>query len=77
MVARRWKAEGFKSLFPITELSLMGFAEILPHIPRLKRRITQTIRAIEKAKPDVVVTIDSPGFNWRVVAQASKNAPQN
>lgn len=73
---KKMESEGFKSLFPITELSLMGFAEILPHIPRLKRRIAQTIRAIEKAKPDVVVTIDSPGFNWRVVAPLQKLRPK-
>lgn len=59
-------AQGFTSLFPMQELSLMGFAEILPHARNLTRRIKQTAAEIEKQKPDIVVTIDSPGFNMRV-----------
>ncbi len=58
--------EGLQSLFPITELSLMGLAEVLPHIPRLRRRILETVRDIQSQKPDIVVTIDSPGFCFRV-----------
>lgn len=58
--------EGLSSLFPIEELSIMGLAEILPHIRRIRSRIRETIEAIEKIHPDIVVTIDSPGFNFRV-----------
>lgn len=63
------QAEGLQSLFPMQELSLMGFAEILPHIFRLKRRIRETVADILTKKPDIVVTIDSPGFTFRVVKQ--------
>lgn len=59
-------SEGLKSLFPIEELSMMGLAEVLPHIPRLIRRINQTVADIHEKQPDVVVTIDSPGFNFRI-----------
>lgn len=58
--------QGLSSLFPMQEISLMGFAEILPHIFRLRRRIAETVAFIEREKPEVVVTIDSPGFNFRV-----------
>ncbi len=60
------QAEGLTSLFPITELSLMGLAEVLPHIPRLRRRLLETVEDIQSRKPDIVVTIDSPGFCFRV-----------
>ena len=60
---------GFQSLFPMKELAMMGFLEILPHIPKLKRRIKETIAHIREVQPDVVLTIDSPGFNFRVAAQ--------
>jgi lipid-A-disaccharide synthase len=59
-------AEGLSSLFPIEELSIMGLAEIIPHIRRIRKRIKETIEAIETIRPDIVVTIDSPGFNFRV-----------
>ncbi|MGN6671607.1 MAG: lipid-A-disaccharide synthase [Candidatus Nucleicultricaceae bacterium] len=58
--------EGISSLFPMQELSLMGVFEILPHLPNVLSRLNQTIDDIEKKKPDVVVTIDSPDFNFRV-----------
>jgi lipid-A-disaccharide synthase len=57
---------GLTSLFPMEEISLMGFFEILPHIPRLLKRIRQTAAHIHTIKPDLVVTIDSPGFNCRI-----------
>jgi lipid-A-disaccharide synthase len=59
-------AEGLDSLFPIRELSLMGFAEILPHLPRLIRRLNETAETVRRTRPDAVVTIDSPGFTFRL-----------
>ena len=61
------KDEGFLSIFNMEELSVMGFAEVLPHIPRLLARISQTAKEIRKSKPDHVVTIDSPDFSFRVM----------
>jgi lipid-A-disaccharide synthase len=66
------RAQGLSSLFPMQELSLMGFAEILPHIFRIKRRIKQTIADIEAKNPNIVITIDSPGFTFRVVEALRK-----
>ena len=57
---------GLQSLFPMDELSLMGIAEILPKYRHLKRRIRQTADAVIAAKPDVLITIDSPDFCLRV-----------
>lgn len=62
----RMTEEGLKSLFPMRELSLMGFVEIIPHIPKLLRRIRQTANDAKRVRPDVVITIDSPDFNFRV-----------
>lgn len=63
------EAQGLKSLFPMREIALMGFAEILPHIFRLKRRIREMVEYLEQQKPDIIVSIDSPGFVVRVVKQ--------
>ena len=60
------EAQGLKSLFPMRELSLMGLAEVLPHLPRLIKRLNQTVEAAKTLRPDVVVTVDSPGFCLRV-----------
>lgn len=59
-------AEGLQSLFPISEMAVMGLVEILPKAPRLLRRIRETVKDIEALKPDAVVTIDSKAFTMRV-----------
>ncbi|WP_319022437.1 MULTISPECIES: lipid-A-disaccharide synthase [unclassified Meridianimarinicoccus] len=60
------QAQGMDSLFPMQELSVMGLAEILPKYRHLKRRIAQTAEAVLAARPDALVTIDSPDFCLRV-----------
>ena len=58
--------EGLASLFPMAELSIMGLTEVLPHIPRLLGRIRQTVTDVATRRPAALVTIDSPGFTFRV-----------
>lgn len=60
------QAQGLESLFPMQELSVMGIAEILPKYRHLKRRIEETAEAVLAARPDVLITIDSPDFCLRV-----------
>jgi lipid-A-disaccharide synthase len=66
------QAQGLESIFPMTELTHIGFAEIVPYIPRLLRRLRQTVNKIKQLKPDVIVTIDSPGFNFRLAKMLKK-----
>ncbi len=63
----RMTGHGLESFFPMAELSLMGLTEVLPHAPRLLRRIRETADDIAERRPDVVVTIDAPGFVFRVI----------
>ena len=59
-------SEGLISLFPMSELSIMGIAEVAPKYFDLKRRIRETAQAVIREQPDVLVTIDSPDFCLRV-----------
>jgi lipid-A-disaccharide synthase len=61
--------EGLTSIFPMEELSLHGVTEVIRHIPNIRRRIAQTVSKIAEAQPDVLVTIDAPGFSLRVSRQ--------
>lgn len=54
------------SFFDYRELSLMGIAEIIPHIPNMVRRINETVRVIEELQPDIVLSVDCPEFSLRV-----------
>ncbi|GAO98007.1 lipid-A-disaccharide synthase [Caedimonas varicaedens] len=64
--------QGLRSLFPMSDLSIMGIFEVLPHIPHLLKRLGETEHDILKKRPDVVVTIDSPGFNFRIAKRLKK-----
>ena len=60
------EAQGLESLFPMRELALIGIAEVVPHLPRILKRMNQTADKIRETKPDLVVTVDAPSFTLRV-----------
>ncbi|MFQ6778224.1 MAG: lipid-A-disaccharide synthase [Alphaproteobacteria bacterium] len=64
--------QGLKSIFPMYDLSVMGIIEVLAHAKTLTKRINQTVNEIIKQRPDVVLTIDSPGFAKSVVNKLKK-----
>jgi lipid-A-disaccharide synthase len=63
----RMASEGLASIFPMSDISLFGAAEIIPKVPLILRRVRETVAAIGEARPDAVVSIDVPGFAFRVV----------
>lgn len=60
------QAEGLTSMFPMSELSVMGIAEILPRLMPLLARVRETAATIVAKSPNVLITIDSPDFCLRV-----------
>ena len=63
---------GLRSLFPMSQINLMGFFEVIPHILKLRKLINYTAEEIIKFNPDILITVDSPGFAIRV-AKLVKN----
>lgn len=63
---------GLDSLFPMSDLSVMGVLEVAAHARTLTRRINQTVNAILAMHPDIVLTIDSPGFAKSVIKKLRK-----
>ena len=61
------REQGLISLLPMRDLALMGLLEVLPRLRLLRRHLQNTIADITARRPDVVVTIDSPGFTLRVL----------
>jgi lipid-A-disaccharide synthase len=64
--------EGFRSLFAMNTLSVMGFSEVMPRLPKIMASMRRLIKHIVEQKPDVIITIDSPGFNFRLVKKLRK-----
>lgn len=63
----RMEARGLRSLFPMEELTVMGFMEVLPRLRLLSQRLLEAQQDIELRRPDIVITIDSPGFSFRLL----------
>lgn len=68
--------EGLKSIFPMNDLAVMGVFEVLPKLFKILKRIRQTVKAIVELQPDILITIDSPDFCFRVVKKV-KNKLKN
>ena len=73
----RMAEQGLHSLYPMSDLAVMGIIEVLPRIRRLRRRLRENVADIAGQKPDVVVTIDSPGFmHWLLESLAKRGVPR-
>ena len=59
----RMRAVGCEAWAPSEELSVMGLAEVLAHLPRLLRLRGALSRRLQAARPDVFIGIDAPEFN--------------
>lgn len=68
------QAEGLNSLFPMSDLSVMGLAEVLPRLRHLFKRRDQAANAVIEGQIDALITIDSPDFCLRVAKQVKKRA---
>lgn len=68
-------AQGLRSLFDFSELSIMGLTQVLARLPKLIRRISETAKAIIEARPDVLIIIDSPDFTHRVARKVRAGLP--
>jgi len=64
------------SLFPIEQINLMGFVEIIPHIFAISKLIDRTINDIVEQAPNLLITIDSPGFTYRVAKKVRQLIPK-
>lgn len=69
------QAEGLESLFAMEDIAVMGLAEVVPALPRILRRLAEATAHVAAARPDALVTIDSPDFCLRLAARARAALP--
>lgn len=72
----RMAAEGLRSLFPLSDIAVMGFVPVIRKLPTLLRRIRDTAAAVTAAAPDVLIIIDSPDFTHRVAKLVRRACPR-
>jgi lipid-A-disaccharide synthase len=67
--------QGLKSLFPLSDVAVMGPLAILKRLPQLVRRVYRTVDAAIAAAPDLVVIIDSPEFTHPIAKRIRRKCP--
>lgn len=66
----RMRAEGVETLAGLEELAVMGFVEVLRHLPFFIELRKRVFAALERERVDLVIPIDYPGFNLRLARHA-------
>ena len=64
--------QGLTSLFPMSDLAVMGITDVVLNLPRLLWRLEQTARAIIATNPDMVVLVDAQDFSRLLAARLRK-----
>ena len=57
---------GQKNLFRVESLSVMGIMEVLTALPRAFHMLSRIKKEMARLRPDAVVLVDAPEFNFRV-----------
>lgn len=53
-----------------SEVAVVGFVEVVRHLPAIRRAMANLEALIDAERPDLVVPIDFPDFNLRLAARA-------
>ncbi|MDJ1156781.1 lipid-A-disaccharide synthase [Chelatococcus sp. SYSU_G07232] len=69
------EGEGLASLFPLSDIAVMGFSAVFARLPTIIARVHSTVDAAVAAAPDIMVVIDSPDFTHAVAKRVRKRLP--
>ncbi len=58
--------------YELTNLSVMGVGAVIPLLGKFTRLYRDSVRLLRQRRPDAVVLVDFPGFNWWVAKAAQR-----
>ena len=64
------------SIYDLKEITYLGFTKVILNIFKIKKKIEETVKAINEFQPDILFTVDSPDFTLRVAEKVKKNNPK-
>jgi lipid-A-disaccharide synthase len=67
---RKMQAAGCRLLRDMSDLAVMGLFPVVARLPEFFRLLKQVESHMDRQRPDAVVLIDYPGFNWHVARKA-------
>lgn len=66
------RGEKVNLLADINDLSVVGFSEVLKHYRKIKRIFDRLLDHIREMRPKLVICVDYPGFNLRLIPHIHK-----
>ena len=60
------RTAGVKTTVDVNQLAVIGFFEIIKHLPRILKIFNNTKQLLKERQPDLLILIDYPGFNLRL-----------
>lgn len=60
-------AQGVEILVHIRDMSIMGFVEVIRHLPKISKVMNLFLLEIDKRKTDLIIPVDYPGFNLKLI----------
>lgn len=57
---------GLELMYHTNDLAIMGFAEIIKHLPFMLNVMGESLGKLREIKPDRIILIDYPGFNLKL-----------
>src|SRR4030042_1145131 len=66
------KKEGVNLYCNIVDLAVVGFVEVLKHLKEFREIFRNLLKEVDKAKPDLAILVDYPGFNLRLAGELKK-----
>ena len=64
------RAQGVRILTPASELAVVGLMEVVGHLPAIWQALRSIGRVLKTARPDLVILVDFPDFNFWVARLA-------
>jgi lipid-A-disaccharide synthase len=65
----RMRAAGFDATVHAKDISVVGLAEVLTHLPKIYGQYKKLLRDIDRRRPDAAVLIDFPDWNFRLAQE--------
>ncbi len=63
----RMAEEGCENIYSVNEVAFLGLAEVVRHLPFIRKMMKRLLSEYHKRKPIALVLVDYPGFNLRFV----------
>ena len=66
------RAAGRQPLVHYRDMAYMGFADVVRHLPQVRRNMELAIKLLRRVRPDALILVDYPSFNLRLGDAARK-----